>query len=287
MGVDDGPELRRAPRGREADPEPLQGGTAITTRVVVGERPRPGLEIETDGARPVEPDSAQAFAEADRCAPRREKGHRRIDEGRRKPLARDQRAARASACREGLAQQRRGESGRAFRRVGVQAGKQHRAPQPFIERAGAGHRLRDRRRSPARISMAERREIFADRRSRRAPSPIEQPPGHAPFVGPQPPALAAPHVGEIEDGGSQGRPDSSTRADPTEIVERRVVAGQQQMIAVVDDEAEGLVEVGSAAPAGGARRLVHDRREGRPRRGARRRSSRRRRPRRRGRSGRS
>ena len=37
-----------------------------------------------------------------------------------------------------------------------------------------------------------------------------------------------------------------------------MVARQQQMIAVVYDEVEGLIVVRSAAPARGARRLVHD-----------------------------
>ena len=48
------------------------------------------------------------------------------------------------------------------------------------------------------------------------------------------------------------------RPDPTEIVERRVIARQQQMIAVVDGDAKRRVEIGSATSAGERRSLMHD-----------------------------
>ena len=48
-------------------------------------------------------------------------------------------------------------------------------------------------------------------------------------------------------------------AAAAEIVHRRMIAGDQQMIAVVDAAAEGRVHIGAAAPARLACRLVqHD-----------------------------
>ena len=88
--------------------------------------------------------------------------------------------------------------------------------------------------------------------------PIEQPPWRAPVVGPQPPALAGSEIGEIEDRGA-GAAQTVRRPDPAEIVERGVVAGQQEMVAVVDDEAQSRVEEGPAASSRRLRRLVHDR----------------------------
>jgi len=95
-----------------------------------------------------------------------------------------------------------GEGGGAFQRVGVEAGKQERTPQAFVERPRAAHRLGDRlgRRGPE--QHRERGEIVAQRRPRRAPLTIEEPPRHAPFVEPETPALAALEVGEVEHGGA-------------------------------------------------------------------------------------
>ena len=47
-------------------------------------------------------------------------------------------------------------------------------------------------------------------------------------------------------------------ADAGEVIERRPIAGQEEVVAVVDDEVERRIVIGPAAPAGGARRLVHD-----------------------------
>ena len=47
-------------------------------------------------------------------------------------------------------------------------------------------------------------------------------------------------------------------ADAAQIVERRAIAGQQQVIAVVDRHAERSIVIGPAAAAGEGGRLVHD-----------------------------
>ena len=69
--------------------------------------------------------------------------------------------------------------------------------------------------------------------------------------------LAALEVGEIKDGGARAA-QTAKRPDPIEIIECGVIAGEQEMIAVVDDEAQSLVGVRSAAPSGGLRRLMQD-----------------------------
>src|SRR5271155_2094587 len=45
-------------------------------------------------------------------------------------------------------------------------------------------------------------------------------------------------------------------ADPVEIGDCRAVAGEQQMVAVIDMAAESRIEIRAAAPAGVAARLV-------------------------------
>ncbi len=128
MGVDDGPErVGRLEAGKQFPSDP--GRHSDHRCRVVAEPEGAALEIEGDGARPHETNFEHAFAEADRGAPRGEEGERRIDEALRKPMARNERMARPSPCAERLAQQPGGESGGAFRRVGVQAGKQERTPQ--------------------------------------------------------------------------------------------------------------------------------------------------------------
>ena len=87
--------------------------------------------------------------------------------------------------------------------------------------------------------------------------PIEQPPGDAPFAKIEPPALAALEVREVEDRGA-GIMQRPARADPIEIVERLAIARQQEMVAVVDDEAKRRIEIGPATAAREGRRLMHD-----------------------------
>ena len=84
----------------------------------------------------------------------------------------------------------------------------------------------------------------------------QQPPRQRSLVGRQHPALAGRRVDEI-DRATPRAAHLRARADRVEIGERGAVAGQQQMVAVVDRHAERLVEIGAAAAAGLARGLVH------------------------------
>src|SRR5439155_12235123 len=85
----------------------------------------------------------------------------------------------------------------------------------------------------------------------------KNPPRDAAGIGLEQPALL---LGEIDEREFRfGRPDEPIGGpDPGEVGERRVVAGQHEVIAVVDLDAERVVDIGAAAPAGLAGRLVHD-----------------------------
>ena len=57
---------------------------------------------------------------------------------------------------------------------------------------------------------------------------------------------------------ASGPTSRSARADACAEVERRVIAREQQVIAVVDHHVELRIVIRAAAPARLARRLVHD-----------------------------
>ena len=148
-----------ASRGREAVPERSRRHGDHRCRVVA-EREGAALEIEGDGARPDETNFEHAFAEADRGAPRGEEGERRIDETLRKPWP-------------------------------TMSGWHARPPAPSVSRSSPAARaaepsggLEFRPASRSGRHRREQREIFAQRRSGRAPFSIEQPPWEAPFVEP-------------------------------------------------------------------------------------------------------
>ena len=156
---------------------------------------------------------------------------------------------------------------RAFRRIGVQRRGQERAPEPLVERALAAHRLADRRALPLQ-EHAERREIFAQ-----APCPgtrffrSNSHHGSRPSLRSSRQRSPLPRSAKSKTARA-GIAQRRARADPVEIVERRAVARQQEMVAVVDDEAERRIEIGPAAAAREGRRLMHDDRDARHRRGA-------------------
>ena len=138
------------------------------------------------------------------------------------PWAGEQRVAGLSPRGESLAQQSRGERGRAFRRIGVERRGQQGAPEPLVKRSLAVHGVADRR-APSLHEHAERSEIFAERRARHAFLRIEQPPRDTAFAEIEPPALAALEVREVEDRGAR-IVQRLARADPIEIVQRLVIA---------------------------------------------------------------
>ena len=71
------------------------------------------------------------------------------------------------------------------------------------------------------------------------------------------PALAALEVREVEHS-CAGIVQRPARPDAVEIVERLVIAGQQQVVAVVDDETERRIEIGPTTASRERRSLMHD-----------------------------
>ena len=142
-------------------------------------------------------------------------------------------------------------------RFGVERGEQDRPPQALVERAGAGHGLADGR-GRAGAQDGERGEVVARARARHAAARVEHPPGDAALAQAKRPALAGGEIGERESGLARLPRQSVAGADAGEVIERRPIAGQEEVVAVVDDEVERRIVIGAAAPAGGARRLVHD-----------------------------
>ena len=130
-----------------------------------------------------------------------------------------------------------------------------------IERAFATDDLADRlaRRRP---QQPRQRQIVERAGARHAPRWIENPQRQAAVVEAQRPALAAC---EIDEGKLRRRRTDQLLlgADAAQIVERGAIAGQQQMIAVVDRHADRCVVIGAAAAAGEGGGLVHDDRCGR------------------------
>ena len=156
------------------------------------------LEFERDRAVGCEADLAQTVAEAHRPplpAIKRIAGSTKVGDS---PSDAIKRPAGFPAAAERPAQERAREQGRAFFRLGVEAGEQQRPPQALVERALATHRALDRR-AGGRPEEGERREIFLQRRPRRPPLPVEQPPGRASLIGAQPPAFARSKIGEVEE----------------------------------------------------------------------------------------
>ena len=118
------------------------------------------------------------------------------------------------------------------------------------------------------MNMPSGAKYSPERRARDASLPIEQPPWDTAFAEIEPPALAARKVREVEDRAAW-IVQRLARADPIEIVQRLVIARQQEMVAVVDDKAKRWIKIGPATAAGEGRGLMHndlapERRQGAP-----------------------
>ena len=231
-----------------------QGGSA-STRPSSG----PSVSAPSENSRladaalgQVEP--AQATPEPDLAAAGREVAQGRVDEGVGQTLHRHQRPAGLSAGSQGLAQDPRGEPDIAVPRFGVEGGEQHRMPEPPVEIAVAGHVGADRTAASLRLAGGrpqdpERGEIVPGPAPGDAPRRAHHPPGQPPGIGAQAPALAGREVCEVE-GGLVGTGERvGRRADGLEEAQRVGIAGEQQVVAVVEGQAQGRVVVGAAAPA--------------------------------------
>ena len=178
-----------------------------------------------------------------------------LNERRPQPVARDQRPASASAERERLADHGRCEPRRAERRIDVQRGEKKRLDQPLIKQPLAADDFADGL-ACRRPKEPRQRHIVEHACSRHTSARIENPKRNAAVIEAKRPSLAAREIGKRElRSGRTCQPVLG--ADAAHIVERGVVAGEQQVIAVVDGHADRGVVVGAAAPAGESGRLVH------------------------------
>src|SRR5262245_9210424 len=93
--------------------------------------------------------------------------------------------------------------------------------------------------------------------ARHAPARVEDPPRHAAVVEAQCPLLAG---GEVDESKFSARRTGQAilRSDRVRVGERRAIARQQQVIAIVDRHADAVVVVGAAAATGETGGLVHD-----------------------------
>ena len=200
-------------------------------------------------------------------------GERGLDQGRAQAVAGDQRPAGGAAGGERLADHRAGELGGAERRRDVERRQQQGLDQPRIKRPAAIDDLADRLAGRRKHERGEL-EIIARAGTRNPHGGAENPPRHAAGIHAQGPALAAFQVDEVEGGGWRNR-QLVRSPDVAQEAERRPVAREQQMIAVVDGHAERGIVIGAAAPARKRGGFVHHHLpaallEARPRRRARR-----------------
>lgn len=144
-----------------------------------------------------------------------------------------------------------------MRRIDIQCGEKERLDQSPVDRPLASDDFADRL-SRRRQEQRRHRRIVERTRSRYAPAGIEDPKRNAAVVEAQHPAFAARQVDEGEFSG-RGTGQPMFGADAAQIFERRAIAREDQVIAVVDHHAERSVVIGPAAAAGERGCLVqHD-----------------------------
>ncbi len=139
-------------------------------------------------------------------------------------------------------------------RLGVERGIRQWLPQPPIESRSGQQKIGDEIVRPG-AHESHALQVIGQAYARNAPRRLEQPPRHAAGVGPEVPALAAR---DVEKRVTRFRlaDQRAPRADRVEIGYRRLVARDQQVVAVVDAATQRRVEIGAATSARLRRRFV-------------------------------
>ena len=255
MGVDDRAMLgRRGEIGHEVrchDRRHREDDAVVAT-----DRDVLVAEIESCDPALSEVEPAQPVAESHLHVALAHEAQRRLDEHAAEPLASGERPAGLAARGQRLADDGTGQFRAAFPGIGVESGEPKRPQEALVERTGAGHR-------PANGPVAggeqepDEGSIVGRRRPRHPALPVEHPPGEPPGIDAQRPAITARDVRESEIGRS-GTGESAGGADGIEIGQRGAIAGEQEMIAVVDHDAQCRVMIRPATSSGLAGALVHD-----------------------------
>ena len=181
MGVDDGAEFGRR---RQARNERCRHHRRHRQDdgVAWAQRHRKIAEIEPGHAVRVVCKGAQPLAENDFAAVRFDEPQRRLDEGRRQSVAREQRTVAAPTRGQRFADHRGSEAGGACRRLGVERGQQQRPDQPVVQRPFAIDDVADGRARRG-AQQAQNGQIIARARSRHAAIAVEYPPRNAAVIG--------------------------------------------------------------------------------------------------------
>lgn len=191
---------------------------------------------------------AQPAGQADPGALAAQMRQGRVHEGGGQGRLGDARAAGATAPGQAVPHHGAGEVGRAFLRAGVQGGDQEGLEQAFPERAGAVQHLVDPL-AGMRAQQLAKGEVARRPGAGHAAGGAEDPPGQGTVIRPQPPGVPVAQVGEGEIG--RFRPGQPVlRPDGGEIAGHGFIAGQDEMVAVVDHQAELAVAIGAATPPG-------------------------------------
>ena len=178
-------------------------------------------------------------------------GNGGIDQGFRQSLPRNQRLTRPPTAQQRAFHHRPEQRGQRLLRHGVERRDRQRFEQFAIEFRARQHALHAGTLGGF-LQPGEGKIVgqFGARHAAR-----QNPPGDAAWAGGDSPALAAADIDE----GKHRPPRSAQRvacADGGQILHHRVIAGEQQMIAVIQPHAECLVEIRSAPPTRRRSRLI-------------------------------
>ena len=184
-------------------------------------------------------DPAQAVAEGELRPQGLQPRDGGVDDRRGQTLARDDRPARRLAAQHGFRQHPGHQVGGCVLRRGVQAGDRQRLDEPVVEGAIAAQAPRHGILPPA-DQQPDQREVPHRADARHPAGRLEEPAA----AEPEGPALSGTEILEREDGGRRDV-HSGEGAGVLQKRHGRPVAGEHQVVAVVDRPAERLVEEGS------------------------------------------
>ncbi len=186
----------------------------------------------------------------------RQQRKRRIDQALRQPVAGQHRSAGSGAASDRLGQHAPQQAGRRFRHPGIERRHRERLPQAAEQHAIGRQHRRDRvlrRGAP----QPQRFEIIARSGPRDPPRRAQHPPRDNALSGSHRPPLTGRDIDE-RDRRLGGPLERIERPDALDIGRRRLVAREEQVIAVVDANAQFGIDKGAAASAGLLTRLVED-----------------------------
>ncbi len=194
--------------------------------------------------------------EAHRRAALLQQSQRRLDQRRAQSLAGNERPASPAANGERLANDCARQPRGSQRRIDIQRRDNERLDQTLVERSLASDDLANGL-ARGRPEKSRQRQIIERACPRHPPARIENPERHRAVVEAQRPAFTAQEIDKREFGVL--RTDKPIRGtDVAQIVERGVITGKQEMVAVVDRHADRSIVIGATAAASEGGGFVYD-----------------------------